>query len=355
MDVSVMNDDASSWNRGQDTILRYDFKRTEQGIRIEGSMGFLKLFGAGGPIAPMGYLSPTWCPFKWDFPILDFKILNSGVSTLFLTEVVFDVEESLPDLVPLLTIRRDTLQAFAGNLLLVNEGWCDLTDLTISFHLLPGKVTTAEAGPPYPHFVSLPLLEDRAEVDITSAFQEEGVDIDGLSLLSNGKWEGRDTFVVPGSDGSGDRISGTELEERWKGCLGRFHEETGTLIGEIAFATSAAADHRREVRFQAEVFLSNENRRGLPRPPTFMYDVALVAPGDHYQRRVPISHTVQPDETDRFTIRLAVPQSSLHRFHATLRDITGLALTGLPIEMRCFVPRSRRQAVQQLLARLPSE
>src|ERR1022692_78394 len=139
MDVSVMNEDASSWKRGEKTILRYDARRSERGISIESSMGFLKFFSAGGPITPMSYLSPTWCPFKWDFPILDFKILNNGAATLFLTEVVFDIEESLPDFAPLLAIRRDTLQAFAGTLLLVNEGWCDLTDVTMSFHLLPGK------------------------------------------------------------------------------------------------------------------------------------------------------------------------------------------------------------------------
>jgi hypothetical protein len=355
MDVSVMNEDASSWKRGENTILQYDARRSERGISIEGSMGFLTLFGTGGPITPMSYLSPTWCPFKWDFPILDFKILNNGAATLFLTEVVFDIEESLPDLAPFLAIRRDTQQAFAGNLLLVNEGWCDLTNVTVSFHLLPGKAVEVEGLPPYSHFVTLPLLEDRAKVDVTSAFLEEGVDIDGLSLLGNGEWEDRNTFVVPGIDGPGERISGPEMQERWKACLGRFQEEIGTLIGEISFATSVDAGHRRAVRFQAEVYLCNENRKGLPRPPTFMYDAALVARGDHYQRRVPISHTVQPGEADRFTIRLAVPQSSLHRFHATLRDIAGLALRSLPIEMSCFVPRSRRQAVQQLLARLPSK
>jgi hypothetical protein len=170
MDVSVMNLDTSSWNRGEDTILQYALNRDESGIKIERDLGYLKVFEHGGPISPLEHvMSPTGCPFKWDFPILDFKILNNRQSPLFLTEIVFDIEESRADPTPLFTIKRDTQQRHAGELHLVNEGCSSVTDLNISFHLLPGNTSTlSDNFPPYPHTISVPLLEERITVDVTS-------------------------------------------------------------------------------------------------------------------------------------------------------------------------------------------
>src|SRR5690348_16032721 len=101
MDVAVMNEDASSWGRGEDTMLRYTVVRDNDRIRIESDLGYMTLFKDGGPIAPLEYvMSPTRCPFNWDFPILDFKVLNNQESPVYLTEIVFDIEESRIDLTP---------------------------------------------------------------------------------------------------------------------------------------------------------------------------------------------------------------------------------------------------------------
>src|SRR4029077_4374711 len=105
MDVSVLHEDTSSWGRGEDTVLRYSLERGDTPIAVEGRLGYLASFNAGGPIRPLSYITPTWCAFQWDFPILDFKVLNNRQDTLFLTEVVFDVEESRLDLSPFLTLQ----------------------------------------------------------------------------------------------------------------------------------------------------------------------------------------------------------------------------------------------------------
>lgn len=354
MDVSVMNEDTSSWNRGEDTILLYSVDRNEHQIRIESNLGYVTSFNAGGPIEPMNYMSPSWCAFRWDFPILDFKVLNDRQAPLFLTEVVLDIDESRINPAPLLTIKRDTQQRQAGDLLLVNEGWCDLTDLTVSFRLLPGIVATpTPVEPPFRHSITLPRLEDFAAVDVTPAFREEGVDIDGLILLTNGKWD-QDAFVAPKVDGSEERMTQAEMQERCKKYLGRFQEEVGTLAGEISFTTADDAGRKHRVKFHASVYLANRNRMGILKPPTFTYDTAFEIQNTHYQRRVQISHTLQPGEADRFTIKVAVAQTSFHRFRATLRDITGLTLESLPIEMDCFVPRSRRKIVEKAISPPPT-
>jgi hypothetical protein len=235
-DVSVLNDDVGSWHRGDDTVVGYSVREEDGFVRISYQLGYADLMDAGGPIAPLSYLSPTLCPFRWDFPTLDFKVLNNSQKTLFLTEVVFDIDESRPDPRPLFAIKRDVQQRYAGDLLLVNEGWCDLVDLIISFNLLPGELPAPVVPePPYRNRIELPLLSDHAEVDVTQAFEQEGVDILGLTLLTNGKWEDRETFVVPTADGSDEKISQTELETREKQYLGTFSDYVGTLVGEISF------------------------------------------------------------------------------------------------------------------------
>lgn len=334
VDISVMNED-TSWTRGIETILRYDIARPEDRITIEPNLGYQRLFSKGGPIEELEYvMSPAYCPFKWRFPILDFKVLNTRQTPAFLTEIVFDVQESYVDRNPLFAIKRDSQQRFAGELRLVNEGWCDLVDLDVSFLLLPGKVAPVEIAAPYPHSIRLPILRDHAELDIVDAFRREGVDIDGLIALSNAE----------------ETLADAERQATRQRCLGRFAEEVGTLAGEISFAASHSAD-RHKVKFHAAVYLADANRMGILRPPTYRYDTAFEAEGLNYQRRVQISHTLQPGEADRFTVEIAVAQSSGHRFRATLRDITGWTLQSLPIEMNAFVPRSRSTSVGNALSR----
>lgn len=348
MDVSVINEDESSWNRGEDTILRYALDRSANLIKIEAKLGYIELFKRGGPVGPLEYvMSPTYCPFKWDFPTLDFKVVNDRSRPLFLTEIQFDIEESRADETPLFAIKKDTQQRFAGELHLINEGWCDLTDLKIAFHLFPG--TTAiptDTSPPYPHSISMPLLKDHIEMDVVDAFRQEGVDIDGMILLFNGNWD-QDVFVAQKADGSEERMNEAEMHARWTKYLGRFTTEVGTLVGEISFKRAAGAENA--VKFSVPVYLANKNRMGILKPPSYKYSAAFDIQRTNYQERVAISHSLEPGESDRFTVKIAVAQSSFHRFRATLRDVSGLVWQSVPVEMSCFVPRSRRERVRNAI------
>jgi hypothetical protein len=97
-------------------------------------------------------------------------------------------------------------------------------------------------------------------------------------------------------------------------------------------------------------YLSNQNRVDIPRPPSFTYDTTFDTQNCGYKRRAQISHTLQHREADRFTVKITVARSAFHHFRATLRDITGLKLKPLPIEMNCFVPRSRWTKVESSIA-----
>jgi hypothetical protein len=99
-------------------------------------------------------------------------------------------------------------------LVLINEGWCDLADLTVSFRVIPGKVASPNVEPPYQYSITIPLLADRIVVDVTEAFQKEGLDIEGLILLGNGKWD-QNLFVAPKANGSEERLTEPEMHARW--------------------------------------------------------------------------------------------------------------------------------------------
>jgi hypothetical protein len=351
MDVSVMTEAPPAWRSPELTVIRYTIARTGKLMKINNEMGYFDLFEAGGPITPLEYvMSPSRCPFFWSFPALDFKVLNDSEDPIFLTEIVFDIEESRIDTRPLLTIKKDTQRRFAGELHLVNEGGCSLRDLRISFHLMPGEPADYPVtSPPYPHSLVLPTLDNEAHLDLTDAFRKEGVDIDGLILAGNGEWH-KGMFVVSGVEGLERRMTESEYQAWYEELLGPFKDEAGTLSGEIEFEQAGKGGVRQTVSFSAPAHLANLNRVGIPRPPTYSYDSAFEAHKTGYQRRVQISQSVDPGEADRFLVRVAIPRSSTHRFCATLRDVRGVVWQSIPIEMNCFVPRSLQDMVSKSIA-----
>jgi len=229
----------------------------------------------------------------------------------------------------------------------------DLHNIMVSFNLVPGECPALPfPEPPFRHSLFATTIEDRFEFDTCDAFQREGVDVDGLIRLSNGEWKG-DFYTVGGDAGTEEHLTKGELDSEWARCFGQFDTEVGTLVGEIAFSTAAATHEARTVRFCAAVYLVNKNRLGIPRPPSYTYDTSLSSDQLNYQRRVAVAHTLQSSEADRFTIKVAVEQSSFHRFHAVLVDVSGLEIRTPTIEMECFVPRSSGSRVKAVVARVP--
>jgi hypothetical protein len=207
----------------------------------------------------------------------------------------------------------------------------------------------SQISPPYSHSITVPLLEDHIEIDVTDAFRKEGVDIDGMILLSNGKWD-NDVFVAPKADGSEERVTEAEIQSRYEQYLGRFRDEVGTLAGEISFKTTDGSGPKNAVKFSSPVYRTNQNRCGIPKPLTCKYDVAFEIQKNSYEKLVQISHSLGPGDTDRFIVKVAVAQSSFYQFRASLRDVSGLIWQSFPIEMNCFVPRSRRRAIENAMS-----
>ena len=203
-------------------------------------MGYLSCCNAGGPIEPLNYRTSTRCPFLWDFPQLDFKVLNNSPNTIYLTELILDVEESVLDPLPIIAIKADVVRQYAGHFHLYNEGWCDLQDVTIQLRWSQERLqpclrkTTGR--------IHLPILLARcriAEVWIEEAFQQMGVDYDGLERLSKADWVDNEHLTASDENGVVTTISKDEYDIRWKQCLGPFQDGVGTVVGEIDFIATA--------------------------------------------------------------------------------------------------------------------
>jgi len=320
---------------------RYSLRRSELQTAVSYELGYVTTFRAGGPLRPMNYLLSTRCPFLWDYPTLDLKFVNNTDQTIFLSEIVIDVDESESILEPVFAIRRDVQQRHAGFLMLVNEGWVEIITLTLRFNITPGLVADAiSILPPYKHSIEVGPFVDRLAIDVSAAFADDGLDLEEILFLTNGDWADNGQLELPEVDGKRERLTPEEFEHRQDRALGPFKEWVGTLAGEISYTSAAAPDRQRSVKFQTFVYLANTNRVGIPRPVTFKYQVALEANARSYKRVVTISQQLKAGDTDRFTLKIAVLQSSSHHFSLRVRDVFGQELRSVPIALECFIPRS---------------
>lgn len=343
--VSVHNEPREHWPAGDDTRLAYLAEQASGVINIVPFMPYLDKMAAGGPIEPLRYNTPTCCPFDWALPALDFKLLNRTNIPFLLADAIFDVEESTLDSMPLIVVKEDLLQAFAGSFWLVNEGATALEEVVVRFQMLPGNVPAPAAFPDsYPYSVPVGRLDDSAQIEVDGAFAECGVNIEELNTLLNSVVAADTEMVkVRRENGTESVMTWDEYKQAITRAFGPFEDGVGTVIGEIEFG--APLDGKREkrvVRFRAVVYIVNEKRKLAYRPPSAVYQVEFDTTGCKYRRRVPISQEVPPGQGDRFLIKVALKQPSNHRFRVTFRDVGGQVIQSPWIRLRCFVPRTRR-------------
>lgn len=134
--VMIIDVEASSTEPWQlpATALSYQLTRSDSLVRIQPSMRYLEILQGGGPIKPITYVRD---PFSWEFPNLDFKVVNNGHRTVFLTEVCFDIARSCLDPSPVLVVRRDSYGSNALHFVISNQGWGPVRNLRARFHLTP--------------------------------------------------------------------------------------------------------------------------------------------------------------------------------------------------------------------------
>lgn len=348
MSVSVMQDESSASLSKSDTHLDYEISRPESSIEITPYMGYFELLEKGGPIEPISYI---WVPFEWDFPVLDIKVVNNSNKTIFLTEALFNIEESILDPTPVLLIRPDDFRRNALHFPICNEGWGPAKDLRIEFHLAPLDAgAEARYNTPYTHILSIGDIDECFNVDLSQAFVDSGVNLSGLQSLRivSYSYGGENGGTITYLDKTDAEVTVTvrQFETIRKSFLGDYEEGGAVVSGEMIYDSISLQGKPIEnrIKFSTIVWLFDENLAGVPAPPTYEYGTRFQVTGKNYERRVNISQQIKPGETDRFTIKIGVDKSSLHKFSFSLL-YNNSVIGEQKIVMRIFVPRSGAEYV----------
>ncbi len=170
--------------------------------------------------------------------------------------------------------------------------------------------------------------DDKLYFDLSQALASSGADIERLVDLEKNfstRWH---------LDGS------NENEPEVIAALGPFNTNIALLRGELRYANPLLPDGLQRVKFVAWTWLLNARRKGLPRPPTNAYSVVLPPSGGRRSIYVPIAQEVRDGDTDRFTLRIASPRSSRHRFQIRLVYGIDQSVLSSCINLDLFMPRS---------------
>jgi len=228
--VCAHNEAPGYWPGRDDARMTYEAEQADDEILIRPVMPYLDKIAAGGPIEPLRYITPTWCPFDWNFPALDIKLLNRTSEPFFLAEAVFDVEQSSLDPRPVIVVKEDIQQRCAGAFWIANEGATVLEDVILRYDMFPGNVPVPATFPEaYPFSHSVGVLENRAEIRVEDAFAARGVDIEKLCTLMNVVGSDQQTVTVKSEGGIESVMSWDQHGKALKGTLGPFQEEVGTV------------------------------------------------------------------------------------------------------------------------------
>jgi hypothetical protein len=277
---------------------------------ITPTMSYLDKLQAGGPIAGLSY---AWCPFKWQFPNLDVKIVNNTEKTAFFTQARFEIDKSTYDPKPILVIPDHTLLC----LMLINEGWGEVIDCSLEFNIIPPDQNISFGGN-YTYQESIGSFQEQYIIDLSDKFRSLGVNLEKIG----------DFRYLPQS-------------------LGPFKDGSALVYGEITYSekTIEGKTEKNSLKFYTTVSFSSG--ASAPMPPSFYYQAMFSDWGDNYEIRVPLSQYVRPSEVDRFNILIGAPRSSVHQFRLRLESIDGTSLVSPPITLNIFVPRSQAGSLRK--------
>ncbi|HLO89006.1 MAG TPA: CHAT domain-containing protein [Nostocaceae cyanobacterium] len=366
LSISVSNDirdDAvSSYFRpDEETKLTYQTNKIEEDVlSITPQMKYLAKLANGDPISEIKVTTGEPPFFSWQFPNLDIRLVNNSNKTIYITDIILEVEKSLVDPSPVVIIpeNRQNLLRFE----LINEGWGEIKDASLQFNLAPLGEKISWNGN-YQHKINIGNFTDSYTVDISNTFQQLGLDFQSIGykvgvynrtgnksyyeespLADDCKWK----YLFFQKD--------DKLKEKCQNIiesLGIFKDSKsedlvyGIAYGEILFSgkTLEGKENRQTIKFSTKVPILDAGQYGAPGTPTYQYDAKLDVDRENYQVIVQskgssVSQYIKPNEIDRFNILIATPKSSFHKFRVRFIYNNGKSIVSKPIDLRTFVPKS---------------
>jgi len=309
IDLSINNKDEN---------LKYVLKKTKGHFEINPHHSYLTLLQNGGPIKPIDV--SRW-QFGFQFPTLDFKVINNSDKTVYFTKAIISVAGSRPDLFPVILIGAGSQMQFS----IRNIGWGKVYNCSLRFNI----VTTdqnADFNSDLKYEVQAGDFDDLTRIDLGRFFRELGVDTEIVS-----QYEYEEMLYNNDSDTINNRI----LAAR-----GPFRNDSAKIYGEIIYEGINASGNRKKetLRFENSVLLGPPGE-GMVMPPSYTYDLLLETNKSNYSKEIALSQVIKPGEPDRFDIKIAAPMSSRHQFDITLfyNDNKQFKIPG--VHLNYFLPR----------------
>ncbi len=287
------------------------------GLTVVPESDYLATIARGGPIEGVPEYEAVQAPQY--LPKLDLKLANNSGRTLFFTEAVLDVEQSVLDPRPVLVITNKSTR----RLDLHNEGWGDAGNLVAHFDIVDRGRPPRFTGS-YPHTIRIARVHTDARLDLTDAVRAEGVDLTRVARI--------EPFTCKPT-----RADLQALRQAVRPFTGQYV----TVFGELDYSSSTPSGRvvRERLKFVSKMILVQPACAVSPAAMiSAVYNVRLEVSGRGYTRTVPIQQYLKPGDVDRFEIVVDVAKSSLHRFHVRLRTNDGHELRSKPISLDIFVP-----------------
>ena len=278
--------------------LTYKSERHGDEIDIRPSLPYAQILAKGGPVEGQLYY---WTPFEAQQPELFVKVTNNTDETVLLSEGVCKVISS--------EIQKDQIIVFhevpsnARHLLIENFGWGSVTNPVLRFRVEP--LRTEEEEEEGETYVEAPEWYARTTNEIQLDSFDDEINVDLSAYLPSPK------------DDYSDWV---------------------TVVGNFAYGADASSLHT--IMFYARVSLLRLH--GKPKPPSWEYDLFLVAGKSNYEQSLDISQELKKGEADNFLIRIHSDKSAVFDTQFSFRTTSSKELAGSHIRLFLFEPRLPR-------------
>ena len=273
-------------------VFRYRSMRDGDHLYIEPNDPYLNIVRSSAELVELSFWYSPWRQ-KFALPAIDIKLVNNSDRTVFFHRAVFVIKKSTPDLRPIPVFWA---QSYDGNLAFGNLGWGNMQNAKLRFGLAESR---------------------DAQVD-----KKYEMPLDGEASA------GYLTYDIA------NFVNGPELDYNYA-------EDIAYVIGDLEYDYSEAdgglVHEMHPVRVAVRL---GRMRYGLPRPPSYYYDVTLPASGVDYEVELPISHSLIAGEADRFQISIASAAAARHELKIQLHYDEGQVVETSWITLDVFLSQS---------------
>ena len=151
-----------------------------------------------------------------------------------------------------------------------------------------------------------------------------------------------------------NRMSWSEYKALEKESLGPFSDGRAFIVGKLEYGQTDpdGKKSRQTHKITAPIWL-REPSPGAPMPPSYSYQIHLEVDGEDYVKKVPISHALRKEKTDRILLVIAARKSSIHEFDLTLR-YNETQIRSRPVKLDLFLSRLDAPYVEEEVTAQPA-